>query len=60
MNKKEAVTAPKSASKEDAWNYALAMIKIDGLEPSEEFKQYVELEKSDRITTKDIKKLLDK
>ena len=24
--------------KEEAWNYALGMIKIDGLEPSEEFK----------------------
>lgn len=49
-----------NSTKEDAWNYALGMIRIDGLEPSDEFKQYIELEKADKITTKDIKKILDK
>ena len=25
-----------------AWNYAVGMIKVDGLEPTEEFKEYIE------------------
>ena len=29
---------------EAAWNYAVGMIKVDGLEPTEEFKKYIELE----------------
>ena len=56
----KSTTLSSNVSKEEAWNYALGMIKIDGLEPSEEFKQYVAQEKANQITTKDIKKLLDK
>ena len=43
-----------------AWEYALGMIKIDGLEPSREFLEYVEKEKKGEITDDDIIKLLDK
>ena len=25
-----------------AWNYAVGMIKVDGLEPTAEFKEYIE------------------
>ena len=32
-----------SASK--AWDYAIGLIKVDGLEPTEDFKKYIELEK---------------
>lgn len=46
--------------KEKAWNYALGMIKIDGLEPSAEFLALIEKEKNGEITTADIKKTLDK
>lgn len=28
-----------------AWNYAIGMIKVDGLEPTEDFKKYIEKEK---------------
>ena len=28
-----------------AWNYAIGMIKVDGLEPTEDFKKYIEMEK---------------
>ena len=28
-----------------AWNYAIGMIKVDGLEPTDEFKEYIEKEK---------------
>ena len=26
---------------EQAWNYAIGMIKVDGLEPTEDFKTYI-------------------
>lgn len=28
----------------EAWNYANGMIKVDGLEPTEDFKRYIEKE----------------
>ena len=43
-----------------AWNYARGMIKVDGLEPTKEFKEYIEKEKSGEITMEDAKKFLDK
>ena len=43
-----------------AWDYAIGMIKVDGLEPTEDFKKYIELEKNGQATTKDLKKYLDK
>jgi hypothetical protein len=38
-----------------AWDYALGMVKVDGLEPSEEFKEYIEKEKRGEVTMDDIK-----
>ena len=32
-----------------AWDYAIGMIKVDGLEPTEEFKKYIEKEKKERL-----------
>ena len=43
---------------EAAWDYAIGMIKVDGLEPTEDFKKYIELEKSGQATTEDLKKYL--
>jgi len=48
-----------SMSKEKAWNYALGIIKVDGLEPSPEFLELVEKEKRGEITTADIIKALN-
>ena len=45
---------------EAAWNYAVGMIKVYGLEPTEDFKKYIELEKAGKVTTEDLKKYLDK
>ena len=42
------------------WDYALGMIKIDGLEPSSEFKELIKKEKMGEMTTDDIRKVLDK
>ncbi len=46
-------------TKSDAWDYALGIIKVDGLEPSEEFLELVEKEKRGEITEQDILKHLD-
>ncbi|MDR3289015.1 MAG: antitoxin VbhA family protein, partial [Peptococcaceae bacterium] len=46
--------------KAKAWDYALGIIKVDGLEPSEEFLELVEKEKKGEITDQDIKNHLDK
>jgi len=43
-----------------AWNYAVGMIKVDGLEPTAEFKEYIEKEKRGEVTMEDIKQYLDK
>lgn len=43
-----------------AWDYAIGMIKVDGLEPTEDFKRYIEKEKSGEATMEDVKRFLDK
>ena len=43
-----------------AWNYAVGMIKVDGLEPTKVFKQYIEKEKRGEVTMEDVKRFLDK
>ncbi len=43
-----------------AWDYAIGMIKVDGLEPTEDFKKYIEKEKNGEITFEDAKNYLDK
>lgn len=50
---------PMSTQKEKAWDYALGIIKVDGLEPSPEFLELVEKEKRGEITTNDIIKTLN-
>lgn len=45
---------------EQAWNYAIGMIKVDGLEPTDDFKEYIEKEKKGEITLEDTKRYLDK
>ncbi len=43
-----------------AWDYAIGMIKVDGLEPTEDFKKYIEKEKRGEVTMEDVKLFLDK
>lgn len=45
---------------EQAWNYSLGMIKVDGLEPTEDFKKLIELEKEGKLSEADLKNYLDK
>lgn len=51
----------KNTTKEErtrAWDYALGMIKVDGLTPSEDFLKLVEKEKNGELTTDDIREEL--
>ena len=41
-------------------DYAIGMIKVDGLEPTEDFKKYIEKEKRGEVTMEDAKLFLDK
>ncbi len=44
----------------EAWDYAIGMIKVDGLEPTAAFKEYIEKENRGEITMDDAKRFLDK
>ena len=44
----------------EAWDYAIGMIRVDGLEPTDDFKKYIEKEKRGEVTMEDAKKYLDK
>jgi hypothetical protein len=46
-------------SKDEAWDYALGMIRVDGLEPTSDFLELVEREKRGEMTREDIKRTLD-
>ena len=41
------------------WDYALGLIKIDGLTPTDEYLELIEKEKRGEITTSEIKRALD-
>lgn len=43
-----------------AWDYALGMIKVDGLELSEEMKELIEREKRGEITMEQVREALDR
>lgn len=43
-----------------AWDYAIGMIKVDGLEPTKEFKEYIEKEKKGEATMEDARRFLNK
>ena len=45
--------------KQKAWDFALGLIKVDGLEPSKEFLDLVEKEKRGEITDQDILKYIN-
>lgn len=46
--------------KSKAWDFALGLIKVDGLEPSEEFLELVEKEKKGEIKDQEILNYLDR
>lgn len=44
---------------EQAWNYAIGLLKVDGLEPSQDFMEYIEKEKRGELTLEQLKEYLD-
>ena len=46
-------------TKSEAWDYAIGMLKVDGLTPTKDFQEYIEKEKRGEVTVDDIKKFLD-
>ena len=42
------------------WDYALGMIKVDGLEPTPEMKQLIKKEKRGGISMEEVKRALDR
>ena len=54
---------PNAASgmpKEKAWNYAIGIVQIEGIKPSDDFLELVEKEKKGLITSSDIQRVLMK
>ena len=47
-------------TKEQAWDYAIGMLQVDGLKPSEDMLEMIEKEKKGEITTEEIRVTLIK
>jgi len=45
---------------EKAWDYAIGIVQIDGIKPSDDFLELVEKEKRGEITGDDIRRILVK
>lgn len=43
---------------EQAWDFAIGIVQIDGISPSDDFLQLVEREKKGEITGDDIRRIL--
>lgn len=43
---------------EKAWDFAIGIVQIDGIRPSDDFLQLVEKEKKGEITGDDIRRIL--
>ena len=46
-------------SRDKKWDYAIGMIKVDGLEPTPEMKELIEREKCGEITMEQVREALD-
>lgn len=44
---------------DEAWDYAVGMIKVDGLEPTPEMRELIEREKRGEITLEQVRETLD-
>jgi hypothetical protein len=45
-------------TKEKAWNYAIGIVQVDGIKPSDDFLELVEKEKKGLLTSEDIQRVL--
>ena len=46
--------------KEAAWDYAIGIVQVDGIKPSDDFLELVEKEKRGEMTSEDIRRVLVK
>ena len=51
---------PGNMSKEKAWNYAIGIVQVEGIKPSDDFLELVEKEKNGLMTSDDIQRVLMK
>ena len=47
-------------SNEESWNYAIGIVQVDGIKPSDDFLKLVEKEKLGEISNEDIRRILVK
>ena len=47
-------------SNEQAWDYAIGIVQIDGIKPSDDFLALADKEKRGELTGDDIRRVLDK
>jgi hypothetical protein len=47
-------------TREQAWDYAIGIVQVDGIKPSDEFMKLVEKEKRGELTSEDIREVLVK
>ena len=52
--------SPPNTSKEKAWNYAIGIVQVEGIKPSDDFLELVEKEKKGLMTSDDIQRVLMK
>jgi len=45
---------------EKAWNYAIGLVQVEGIKPSDDFLELVEKEKQGLLTDDDIRRVLIK
>ena len=45
---------------EQAWDYAIGIVQVDGIKPSDDFLELAEKEKRGELTGDDIRRVLDK
>ena len=56
----EKSNATSGMSKEKAWNYAIGIVQVEGIKPSDDFLELVEKEKKGLMTSNDIQRVLMK
>jgi hypothetical protein len=49
-----------SISNEEAWDYALGIVQVEGIKPSNDFLELTEKEKRGELTNDDIRRVLVK
>jgi len=47
-----------SIPQDKAWNYAIGIVQVEGIKPSDDFLELVEKEKNGLLTSEDIQKVL--